>query len=103
MRAAILQHMFRIEEHLRRGYFPAQYSNARDYIAGTRMDCDKEWGTDCEISTLSDLLNTTIYSFDERNGSWAPYSPEAGIDFTVPALYLKFVNGNHFQVVTSIT
>ena len=52
IRAAILQHMFHIEERLRRGYFPAQYSNARDYIAGTRMDCDKEWGTDCEISTL---------------------------------------------------
>ena len=52
--------MFHIEEHLRCGYFPRQYSSARQYIAGTGMDHDREQGTDCETSTISDLLNTHL-------------------------------------------
>ena len=95
--------MFIIEQRLKCGWFPPQYSSTSEYIHGTRMNMDRVWGTDCEMITMSDLLDTTIYSFNESSNAWTPYSPQSGIDSTVPALYIKFVNGDHFQVVTSVS
>ena len=102
VRAAIVAHMYNIEDYLRGGWFPQEYRTAREYIAGAKMDVDKEWGTDCEIITMAELLSTNIYSFNAQVGSWTPYNAR-GADATGPSIYLKFVNGNHFQVVTSIT
>ena len=102
VRAAIVAHMYNIEDYLRGGWFPQEYRTAREYIAGAKIDVDKEWGTDCEIITMAELLSTNIYSFNAQVGSWTPYNAR-GADATGPSIYLKFVNGNHFQVVTSIT
>ena len=66
------------------------------------MDVDKEWGTDYEMIPMAELLSTNIYSFNVCVGSWAPYNAW-GADATGPSIYLKFANGNHFQVVISIT
>ena len=100
--AVILNHMSAIEGRLRRGFFPPCYADAQSYIEGTRMNRDRTWGSDCEMITMADLLNTTIYSHDTANNVWAPYTPAGGIDPTVPAFYLQFINGNHFNVVTSV-
>ena len=67
--AAIVAHMYNIEDYLRGGWFPQEYRTAREYIAGAKMDVDKEWGTDCEIITMAELLSTNIYSFNARVGS----------------------------------
>ena len=53
------------------------------------MDVDKEWGTDCEIITMAELLSTNIYSFNAQVGSWTPYNAW-GADATGPSIYLKF-------------
>ena len=100
--AVILNHMSTIEGQLRRGFFPPCYADAQSYIEGTRMNRDRIWGSDCEMITMADLLNTTIYSHDTANNVWVPYTPAGGIDPTIPALYLQFINGNHFNVVTSV-
>ena len=101
VRAAIIAHMYNIEERIRRGLF-GSCRNARAYIETSGIANAGKWGGDNEIITLSDLLNTTIYSYNVSFKSWAPYSPEGGIDFNVPALYLQFINGNHFQVVAAV-
>ena len=54
------------------------------------MNCDRTWGSDCEMITMADLLNATIYSHDTANNVWVPYTPAGGIDPTVPALYLQW-------------
>ena len=92
VRAAIVAHMYNIEDYLRGGWFPQEYHTTREYIAGAKMDVDKEWGTDLQW----------LSSFNAQVGSWTPYNAR-GADATGPSIYLKFVNGNHFQVVTSIT
>ena len=88
--AVILNHMSAIEGRLRRGFFPPCYTDSQSYIEGTRMNRDRTWGSDCEMITMADLLNTTIYSHDTANNVWAPYTPAGGIDPTVPALYLQW-------------
>ena len=91
IRAVILNHMSTIEGRLRRGFFPPCYADAQSYIEGTRMNRDRTWGSDCEMITMADLLNTTIlYPHDTANNVWAPYTPAGGIDPTVPALYLQW-------------
>ena len=105
MHAAILAHMPNIEQHLVGGWFRG-YRSVTDYIAGTRMDVDKEWGSDVEMITLANLLNTTVYSYNDQCSNWEIFGCRRlhGVptNFETPAMYIKFVNGNHFQVVTSI-
>ena len=60
VRTVILNHMCIIEDRLRRGWFPHCYTDAQSYIEGTRMNHDRTWGSDCEMITMADLLNTTI-------------------------------------------
>ena len=105
VRAAILAHMPNIEERLVGSWFH-DYRSVRDYIAGTRMDVDKEWGSNIEIITLANLLNTTVYSSNDQCSNCEIFGSRrlhgVPINFETPAIYIKFVNGNHFQVVTSI-
>ena len=102
IRAAIVHHMPSIEGHLARGWFPRNYQTAREYIAGERMDRNHTWGTDVEIVTIADLLRTKVYSYDVTQQGWVCYSSPSSTDPNTPAIYLKFLNGNHFRVVTSI-
>ena len=59
VRTVILNHMSAIEGRLRRGFFPPCFADAQSYIEGTRMNCDRTWGSDCEMITMADLLNTS--------------------------------------------
>ena len=102
IRAAIVNHMPNIEGYLARGWFPRIYQTAREYIAGERMDRNHTWGTVVEIVTIADLLRTKVYSYNETQQGWVCYSSPSSTDPNTPAIYLKFVNGNHFRVVTSI-
>ena len=78
------------------------------YIAATRMDHDKTWGSEVEIMVLAHLLDTAVYSYDTARG-WNRYTP-ANIygQFDVStrvnsqmAMYVRY-NINHYDVVTSV-
>ena len=78
------------------------------YIAATRMDHDKTWGSEVEIMVLAHLLDTAVYSYDTARG-WNRYTP-ANVygQFDVStrvnsqmAMYVRY-NINHYDVVTSV-
>ena len=78
------------------------------YIAATRMDHDKTWGSEVEIMVLAHLLDTAVYSYDTARG-WNRYTP-ANVygQFDVStrvnsqmAMYVRY-NFNHYDVVTSV-
>ena len=78
------------------------------YIAATRMDHDKTWGSEVEIMVLAHLLDTAVYSYDTARG-WNRYTP-ANVygQFDVStrvnsqmAMYVHY-NINHYDVVTSV-
>ena len=78
------------------------------YIAATRMDHDKTWGSEVEIMVLAHLLDTAVYSYDMARG-WNRYTP-ANVygQFDVStrvnsqmAMYVRY-NINHYDVVTSV-
>ena len=78
------------------------------YIAATRMDHDKTWGSEVEIMVLDHLLDTAVYSYDTARG-WNRYTP-ANVygQFDVStrvnsqmAMYVRY-NINHYDVVTSV-
>ena len=79
-----------------------------EYIAATRMDHDKTWGSEVEIMVLAHLLDTAVYSYDTARG-WNRYTP-ANVygQFDVStrvnsqmAMYVRY-NINHYDVVTSV-
>ena len=45
------------------------------YIAATRMDHDKTWGSEVEIMVLAHLLDTAVYSYDTAQG-WKIHASE---------------------------
>ena len=65
VRAAIVAHMYNIEDYLTHGWI-REYSSVREYIAGEQMDCDAEWSTEIEIVTFAD-------SFNKQHGSWEQF------------------------------
>ena len=78
------------------------------YIAATRMDHDKTWGSEVEIMVLAHLLDTAVYSYDTARG-WNRYTP-ANVygQFDVStrvnsqmAMYVRY-NINHYDLVTSV-
>ena len=78
------------------------------YIAATRMDHDKTWGSEVEIMVLAHLLDTAVYSYDTARG-WNRYTPanvygEFDVSTRVNsqmAMYVRY-NINHYDVVTSV-
>ena len=46
------------------------------------MDRKGTWGSDVEILTLTHMLNTCVYVFDPRYGSWDQYGPH-NVDWTL--------------------
>ena len=78
------------------------------YIAATRMDHDKTWGSEVEIMVLAHLLDTAVYSYDTARG-WNRYTPaNVSGQFDVStrvnsqmAMYVRY-NINHYDVVTSV-
>ena len=78
------------------------------YIAATRMDHDKTWGSEVEIMVLAHLLDTAVYSYDTARG-WNRYTPanvygqfdvSTRVNFQM-AMYVRY-NINHYDVVTSV-
>ena len=78
------------------------------YIAATRMDHDKTWGSEVEIMVLAHLLDTAVYSYDTARG-WNRYTPanvygqfdvSTRVDSQM-AMYVRY-NINHYDVVTSV-
>ena len=78
------------------------------YIAATRMDHDKTWGSEVEIMVLAHLLDTAVYSYDTARG-WNRYTPanvygEFDVSTRVNSqmsMYVRY-NINHYDVVTSV-
>ena len=78
------------------------------YIAATRMDHDKTWGSEVEIMVLAHLLDTAVYSYDTARG-WNRYTPAnvyGHFDVSTRvnsqmAMYVRY-NINHYDVVTSV-
>ena len=78
------------------------------YIAATRMDHDKTWGSEVEIMVLAHLSDTAVYSYDTAR-VWNRYTPANVYEqFDVStrvnsqmAMYVHY-NINHYDVVTSV-
>jgi len=77
-----------------------------DHIACTRVDLDGTWVTEIEIITTAMLLNTNIYVYIRHADEWRLFgssgSYEPGLNSSDMCMYVEHVNGNHFQVVTSV-
>ena len=58
------------------------------YINSSRIEHDREWGTNVEILTLAHMLKTPVYMYHEDTKSWNSYS-------------LNAVE-QHFDVVSSV-
>ena len=78
------------------------------YIAATRMDHDKTWGSEVEIMVLAHLLDTAVYSYDTARG-WNRYTPanvygQFDVSTRVNSQMAMYVcyNINHYDVVTSV-
>ena len=84
VRQAIVNHL-RLVEHWMLPHFSARYLSATAYIEGTRMDRNRTWGSDVEISTLAHMLSTRVcvyvyvyvcmYVYDPRYRTWDRYGP----------------------------
>lgn len=78
------------------------------YIAATRMDQDRAWGSEVEVMALAHLLDTPIYSYDTICG-WNLYIPGmvhgtfnlSQTDTHQMALYLRHAL-NHYDVVNTV-
>ena len=72
------------------------------------MDCDYVWGTEVEMLTFAHLTNTNcnVLSFNPEYDCYSVYAPghvdlSLDIDYTTRSVYLKYVNGDHFEVIVS--
>ena len=75
VREAILSHLRNIEHWMIGHHISPEYSSVAQYIMGTRMDRNGIWATDIEILTLAHMLNTCVYVYNPRDGSWNRYGP----------------------------
>ena len=76
-------------------------------INSSRIEHDREWGTDVEILTLAHMLKTTVYTYHEDTKSWNRYSPNAVEWFLDESnigergMYIRLAR-SHFDVVSSV-
>ena len=74
------------------------------HIDSSRIEHDREWGTDVEILTLAHMLKTPVY---EDTKSWNRYSPNAverSLDesnISERGMYIRLAC-SHFDVVSSV-
>ena len=104
VREAILHHMLQIA-HFMLSHLIIGHSSVSEYIQHTSMDQDGTWGTDIEIFTLSDLLNTCIFVYTTEQCNWWRYGPQdvdrsLNVDITNMSMYTRNP-GLHFDVVCS--
>ena len=78
-----------------------------EYIEGRRMYRDGSWGTTSEMITCAHMLEVNIVSYNSDQIQYQLYNP--GIidfetfreDYSMPTMYIVFVDGNHFNVMLS--
>ncbi len=78
------------------------------YIAATRMNQNRAWGSEVEVMALAHLLDTPIYSYDTVSG-WNLYIPGmvhgtfnfSHTDTHQMAMYVHHAV-NHYDVVNSV-
>ena len=132
VRAAIIGHMRAIAPHIWEGFLRALVNGLTEderrarnwhiavpsdtldadsgvqlYITATGMDRSKVWGSEVEIMTLANLLDTPIASYVWGQG-WMQYNPmfvhgmmDSTVDPDQPVMYLRH-HRRHYDVVRSV-
>ena len=75
VRRGIVSHMRTIGNLLVGGH--VREGDIDTYIDSSRIEHDREWGTDVEILTLAHMLKTPVYTYHEDTKSCNRYSPNA--------------------------
>ena len=84
------------------------YTSVQQYIQETRMDRLGAWGTDTEMFTLSHILETPIFTYNDsivaEHDKWSRYALHdmERHQFESMSMYLYFSGGNHFQPILNI-
>ena len=105
VRRGIVSHMRTIGNLLVGGH--VREGDIDTYIDSSRIDHDREWGTDVEILTLAHMLKTPVYTYHEDTKSWNRYSPNAverSLDesnISERGMYIRLAR-SHFDVVSSV-
>ena len=99
VRKVIVDHMKFID------YYPAGSTSAEQYIQVTSMDKFGTWGTETEMVTLANLLQTCMFSYNTEEHFRHRYTPENldrtwQDDLTKMAIYLRHPY-NHFDVLST--
>ena len=87
-------------------YILGEYATIDEYIKDVKMDTAGTWGTTAEILSLAHMLGVNIVSYNADDSAYQLYSPgvidfEAyGEDYSRPTMYIMFVHGNHFNVLS---
>ena len=105
VRHAALDHMINNAQYFL-GHHLTGHNSIQSYIASTGMDRDSTWGTDIEMLSLANLLQTPVHSYSQQLGLWQRYSPhdvdrQLSDDLQQRSMYL-YHTGNHFNVVGSV-
>ena len=105
VRRGIVSHMRTIANLLVGGH--VREGDIDTYIDSSRIEHDREWGTDVEILTLAHMLKTLVYTYHEDTKSWNRYSPNAverSLDesnISERGMYIRLAR-SHFDVVSSV-
>ena len=103
---AIVDHMVRTAHLLLFQHIRSSHTSVQSYIASSKMDKSRIWGTETEILTLAHMLQTDIYSYNTDDHKWHKYGI-ADLDRTVSddvtrtSIYMHHPY-NHFEIVQSI-
>jgi len=114
VRNALVNYMLLIENYLvghgedgNYNYlYPFGHTSVQNYIDNSGMDRPSIWDSELEMTCLSHMLNTIVYSFEAHHNTWQLFAynfvdRNLRCDYTQKAIYLWF-NHSHFKLVTSV-
>ncbi|XP_043953976.1 uncharacterized protein LOC122820538 [Gambusia affinis] len=97
IRLAVVNQLQR-NSHMYDSILRSEYSSLSQYIAVSRMQYVGSWATEVEIQAAADYFGVNIFTF--CNDKWLEYSSLSSLSNY--GLYLRNINGNHYETVTCV-
>ena len=83
-----------------------EFRTVEEYVLKERVMDIGTWASNTEISSVANLINTDVYSFNDQLLTWQMYSAKnpgrINEVTTERGIYILYTNGNHFDVVEDV-